>query len=550
MPNKIAFALLYFLVPIFALAQSYAQWPLGHVKLTGNYGELRPNHFHAGIDFSGEQGVNQPIYAVKSGYVSRIKISPYGYGKVLYITHYDGKLSVYAHQSRFNDSLENYVKREQMRQLSYEVELFPAMNELQIKEGELIGFMGNTGGSTGPHLHFEIRDEITEIPLNPLLIYKLTDTIKPVCTGLAFFDLSDSLSFTLLKAIKIKAKRDSLYGVTDSVVLNSSIIGLGFNGYDKEVANGNPNNIYEAKLYVDSQLVYHHQLNYLPFDLANYINEFSVEINKQKFQKCFTPEIYPGYLYKHLLNKGRIELKDTLYHLMRFEFKDEYGTANDLRFYVKTKQIKTYKATAVKAKNFLNCRNTYLYSSPTFTLELPAKSVYNNGIISIINNYEKQRSITVSMPNTNMRSPGKITLKLSKTQMDLAAKLVVKNNSSSIIPKVNGASLESNFKSFGKIEVLVDTVSPRLKTQVPLKKLKKTFSYADHISFRVSDNLSGIDKYNLYVNDKWVIAEYDAKSDLIHYYFDANTPTGDVNFLLTVQDRVGNTGVLKLTLKR
>lgn len=543
------YAFLLVMLPLLSIAQ-YLKWPLNTVKLTGNYGELRPNHFHAGLDFSGDGNLNSPIYAVKTGYISRIKVSPYGYGKVLYISHYDGKLSVYAHQSRFNDSIEAYVKKEQYKKLSYEIELFPEKNELQITEGELIGYMGNTGGSTGPHLHFELRDEITEIPLNPLLIYKLQDTIKPICTGIAFFNVSDSLNPKLMTAINVKNKNDSLYCANDTIVVSDSNIAVAFSGYDIEIYNDNPNNIYEAKLFINDTLFYHHQLNYIPFDLSNYVNEFTFEINKRKYQKCFVPSVYPAYLYKKLINSGRFQLKDTLYHKLNYVFTDEYGNSNHLTAYIKTKQLQPYSYANVVSPVFLNCKNTFNYSTKTFTISFAPKSVYNHGSISIKDKLKEEAAVYVSMPNTFIRQAGTYRAVLTKSQELLAKKLVIKNNSGVLIPKIEGNIAEVNFKTFGKLELKTDTIGPKIKTQLSLKKLKKTIKTADHITFIITDNLSGIANYYLYINDEWNLAEYDAKSDALICNFDANTPKGELKILVTVQDKTGNISAYKLNLIR
>lgn len=547
--RAVKYIFLMIIAPLFINAQ-YHTWPVKSIKFTGNYGELRPNHFHAGLDFSGNGLNNIPIYAVKSGYVSRIKVSPYGYGKVIYISHYDGKLSVYAHQTKFNDSLESYVRREQFRKLSYEVELFPEKNELQISEGELIGFMGNTGGSTGPHLHFEIRDEITEIPLNPLLLFKYNDTIKPNCTHMAVFSTNDSLSPDLIKTIKIKNKNDSLYAEQDTLVFNQSNLAFGFSGYDLEDFKGNPNNIYEAKLCFDDSVIYHHRLNYIPFDVANYINEFSIEVDKRKFQKCFVPVNYPRFIYNNIKHSGRIELTDTAFHTLHFEFKDEAGNSNSFHVVLKTKVISPYIKVNLQSGNFLNCRKDFLHTRPSYTLTIPAKSTYNNGFLKITEQGNSNQQLNITLQNSYLRFPAQLDLPLSTKQLLLAEKIVVKNNNSVLIPKVLGSVASVAFKQFGTFEIKVDTIGPNLKPKLSLKKLKQSIKTADHISFVITDNLSGILNYQLYLNDKWVLAEYDAKSDILTYNFDNNTPTGELEFILTVKDKIKNISVYKLQLKR
>src|SRR5690606_17144796 len=193
--------------------------------ISGNYGELRPNHFHAGIDFSTNNKVNLPVYAAADGYVSRIKVSPFGYGKAIYVTHPNGQVTVYAHLNSYNEKIAAIVKQEQYARKNYEVEIYPKANFIQVKKGEIIAYSGNTGGSTGPHIHFELRDEKTETPLNPLKFYSLNDTVKPTLAKIAFYDLSDTISPKYMYAFSIKN--------ADTLLLDKSIVGLAFSAFDK-----------------------------------------------------------------------------------------------------------------------------------------------------------------------------------------------------------------------------------------------------------------------------------------------------------------------------
>ena len=161
--------------------------PLGIPSiLASNFGELRPNHFHMGIDFKTNGKIGYNLYSIEKGFVSRIKVSPYGYGKVIYIDHPNGVTSVYAHCSEFKDQIDSIVRVTQIREENYAVEIFPKKNEIRVARGQVIGISGNTGGSTAPHLHFEIRDTKTEHALNPLVYgFDLPDTKKPDRNALA-----------------------------------------------------------------------------------------------------------------------------------------------------------------------------------------------------------------------------------------------------------------------------------------------------------------------------------------------------------------------------
>jgi len=530
-------------------SQTKIMWPVEGVNITGNYGELRPNHFHAGLDFSTDSKEHLPIYAIRSGYVSRVKVSPFGYGKVMYITHADGKLTVYAHQNRFMDTLEKFVRAEQYRQMNFEVELFPAKEQFPVNEGQVIGYSGNTGGSTGPHLHFELRDELTEIPLNPLLYFKLNDSVKPTVQAIAFYDVCEKFERPLLRTVKLKAKGDSIYAANDSIVLKNSVIGIAFSGNDKEIINGNPNNIYDVKLILDSNLIYHHQLNYISFDQARYVNEFGDIIEKQKFQKCFTPRVYPAEMYKFIVNSGKIELGDTLFHQIKMQFTDEAGNRNEFKFYLRCTQFRTGQEYS-KSKFYVDCLNRYDYQSRNFDLSLPPKTFYNDVILKITDEISTFNSISITPENINFRWAGTIKIRLPERFQKWSPKTVLLNAGTVVNPTQSGIVNEYPFRKSGTFRLAIDTTGPVLKTRTPVKKLKTAIKKADHLTFVISDKLSGINRYDLFINDKWVLAEYDGKSDLLTYWFDSETPFGDLRIELKVSDKADNTSVLELKLNR
>ena len=271
------------------------------VVVTGNYGEIRPNHFHAGLDFSTDPILNLPIKSVADGYVSRIKIGSGGYGRVLYITHNNGYVSVYAHQKKYAKKIDEYIKKLQIEKEQNEIEVYPKANELLVKKGEVIGYTGNSGSSTGPHLHFEIREEKSEIPINPLLVYDVKDDVKPELTHLAIYSMTDTNNIKRISSIPVKYIGDKLFLPKYTQVLTENTFAIGFAGFDRANGNTNKNNIYEVKVLLDDKIIYHHQLNNISFDNGRYVNVFSEKEGGVKFQKCFSPTCYDIAIYKSLV---------------------------------------------------------------------------------------------------------------------------------------------------------------------------------------------------------------------------------------------------------
>lgn len=507
--------------------------------VTGNYAELRPNHFHAGLDFSTDPVVNLPIKSVADGYISRIKISSGGYGRVLYVTHPNGYVTVYAHQKKYADKINLYARQKQLEQKKNEIECFPAPGELPVKKNEVIGYTGNTGSSTGPHLHFEIREEKSEIPLNPLLFYNLKDDVKPVITHVAIYNTNDSNAVTLQKSVAFSTKLNSLNLPGNTFVLPQNTFALAFAGYDLTNGTTNKNAIYEAKIELDGKLIYHHQLNNISFEQARYVNVFSEKSGSTKFQKCFTPACYDVTIYKTLVNGGKIELKDTLTHVVELTVADEKGNHNSLVFYVKAKRITGYQAQSAKSNAF--CHKDFSLKQPDFELFVPIGALPNSTLL-FRKQYSKapaDGSIDIGNRHEKLLKAYRMSLKIDKPLSGKESKLVMLVNGDALVSVYDHGWLRAEPKAFGNFNYAYDTVAPVI-TYGYNKTRPATIRNYKNLAFRVSDAISGIGEYNLYINNIWQIAEYDAKSSTIFCYFDDTTPMGNIDIRLEVSDKVGN----------
>ena len=534
---------LFFFLSSFSI-QNYAQsnylgfgYPMDKEPIiTGNYGEIRPNHFHVGLDFSTDPTINLPIKSVADGYVSRIKISSGGYGKVLYITHPNGYVSVYAHQKKYADKIDVYTKQKQRELKKNEIELFPTPKELIVKKGEVIGYTGNSGSSTGPHLHFEIREEKTEIPINPLLVYDVKDNVKPIITTIGIYNTSDSTNIKLMNLEPVKNIKGELSLSKNTLLLSGNAIAMGFSCYDVSNATTNKNNIYEVKVKLDNQMIYHHQLNNISFDNGRYVNVYSEKVNGQKMQKCFVPSCYDIAIYKNLVNDGKILLTDTLKHSIELLVTDEKGNTNSILFYVKAKQLSGYTSNSNKYNAF--CDKDFKLKEDNVEIQISRGSLVNSLYIHKRAYIKAPSNGDVELGNKDDQviKPFKIALKIKTPLKNKESKLVMTVNDDEIGGKFDEGWLRTESKAFGAFNFKYDTIAPSII--VANTKNKKRIA-TNSIRFKITDNLSGIADYNVYVNNIWQIAEYDAKTGMVACYL-IEALKGTDSIRIEVLDKVGN----------
>lgn len=316
------------------------RYPLGREfnVLSGTFGELRRNHFHSGIDIKtgGEEG--RPLYAVREAYVYRLKVSPYGFGKAVYLRHPDGTFSVYAHMSRFNQEMEDFVYQKQYASKKYEQEIYLSKDRIAVKKGELIGYSGNSGSSMGPHLHFEIRDPDESI-MNPLLEYRhlVSDQKKPIVQEIGFeaMDASSRVNGQFEKYKVVPTGSEGNYEVPGIVDVWGRV-GVEYRAYDLLNGAGNHCGINYTRLFLDDTLVFEFALEKFSFDEKKNINvHFDYPYNKifggGKFEKAYKDNGNTFSAFKNMVNRGILELKDEGIHNFRLELGDSYQNTSVIR---------------------------------------------------------------------------------------------------------------------------------------------------------------------------------------------------------------------------
>lgn len=536
------------------------------ITLAGNFGEIRPNHVHAGFDIRTNNKEGLPVYAVADGFVSRIRISPVGYGKAIYITHPNGYVSVYGHLKGFNTAIQAKVYTLQQQLQSFELDTLINREQLPVKKGELIGFSGNTGSSQAPHLHFEIRNEVTEMPINPYLFgYQVKDEISPVITGISVYALGTDATVNGKRQVKklIPKKINSSYSVskTDSLTVHGEI-GFGISCYDKENGSSGTNNVFSIEMQSGGRRIFYYEMESFSFDHARYVNahiDYAEKIKRhQTVQKCFVSKNNLLEIYKDVQHRGIINFNDDAEHWITFILKDYSGNTTQLSLKLKSTSRQKLKQEPVPVK--LDCFKENNLTAKGIEVLIPDSALYDDEGIAI--KAAAQLKATLSP----LYIIGDETIALQKA-------MVLKINAEAIPEKwrtkaclvsidkgkleyeggiYTNAAILAESKHFGKFAVTVDTVAPKI---IPQLKLTKTDSIADlqpvrTLRFKVTDNLSGIKRYNATIDGKWVLCEYDQKNDLLFCNFDSSIPTGVHQFKLEVADDKENKQVWKIMFKK
>lgn len=520
--------------------------------LAGSFGELRSNHFHSGVDFRTNQRTGYPVYATADGYISRLRVQNSGFGLALYINHPNGYTSVYGHLARFNPKIAQEVKKIQYQKKSYEIDEFPKSDFLVVRKGDIIAYSGNTGSSGGPHLHFELRDTKTEATVNPQLLgIQIPDNIPPVIYSMYVYRLNGKPfnEFTPKQYFQV-AGGNGTYSLNKVSTINlNGEVGFGIVATDKHSGNSGLNGVYSIELTLDGKSIYTSALERFSFENSKAINshlDYPALLNlKRSIQKSFVDPGNPLQIYSNLVNNGRVTFSDGKIHELKYTITDAKGNKSTLSFNVQADSKAVINTPTAANGNSYSYANINEFNNEDLKVILPKGTLYNdlNFIYKKLPKPQGNAFSTMHQIHNNLTPLHvgfeiwiKADSSLSKYQNKA---LIVNGNRSSQGGYFENGYVKAKPRNFGSFFIAIDTIAPSI---VPVNITNgKNMAELSKMSFRISDNLSGIKSFNGYIDGKWVLMEFDTKTASLWHNFDEQTKPGKHSFELIVVDMKENT---------
>lgn len=559
-------ALLLGFVPMLLMAQEkFPQYrnPLDiPIYLSATFGELRPNHLHAGLDIKTQGVEGKKVYAVADGYVSRIGVSPYGYGNVLYITHYDGYTSVYAHLQRFSGKIATYVKQYQYKHQQFASQIYPEKDQFPIKQGDLIAYSGNSGGSGGPHLHFEIRHTVSEKPVNPMYFgYKIEDHVKPLIQGVAVYPVGEksTLEGDIQPMYFSVDGENGKYSLKDRVSVNANgEVAFGIRTFDQVGTSTNKNGPYLYELFLDDVLAFQVEADSFSYSEPRYVNSLlDYRHYKQKKTSYVRTETDP-YNRLQMIEKrnGTITVEEGDTVNVCFKISDYVGNSSTARFMlVGTAPVKVERPEHRRSEYFVKADGS-MNSEITiedFSVSMEKGTFFRDEWVQTGQRDEKGCCSRIyRFGDDEMTTFKAFTVRIcpEKRWADHSKMYIayIENSGkvSSLGGKMKNGCMEVTTRSMGEFTIKIDSVAP----QVSATNFKKgqVVNKLKSLRFKITDDMTGIETYNIYLNDVWVLGQYDAKNNLLYYEVDSHLKKGTNNVKVVVTDGVGNTKTLKTSV--
>ena len=550
--------------PVTDYPQGYFRTPLNiPIQLSGNFGELRPNHYHMGLDLKTLARENLPVHASADGYISRIKIEPAGFGRAIYITHGNGYTTLYAHLNNFNPQIEAWVKEQQYKQETWNIMLELTPDQFPLKKGDFIAYSGNTGGSQAPHVHFEIRTSATDINLNPMLFgFPIPDNTRPSILRLGIYDRNKSIYEQSPRLIPVRSAGNGNY-VTGSnlITVASPRISFAITSYDTQSGSSNLNGIYEALLYLDGSPVIDFRMNNISYNDTRYLNahiDYRLKTGGGAYLQHLSE--LPGYvnsIYKQFSGDGVVDLSDGAVHDVRIEVKDANNNQSVLNYKVQYKTAAASAPAASATGKFFHPLMLDGFESSNCEFYIGEKCLYDEVNIRYteipnVSAAAISGQHTIGASYIPLQEAFLIRIKPTRLLNELEQARTVMQWTSGVnhnVMKVEWKDgwASANFRDFGTYKLVVDTEPPEV---VPIGFADgANLAKASRILFTIRDNNTKFKNVRPELDGKWLRFTNDKGRTFI-YSFDEKCAPGNHELKIYAEDEAGNATVRSFRFTR
>ena len=521
------------------------------VALSANFGELRANHFHSGLDLKTQQVCGQKVYAVQDGYVSRIHVSATGYGNCLYIDHPSGYTSVYAHLDRFLPFIDSIAKREQYARESFALDYYPEAGSIPVKKGQLIAYSGNSGSSGGPHLHFEIRETATQKAMDPQQFYQIYDNLAPKFKKIRLQPVAGEgvvRGQGIAQTYGAQLRDNGWYGLSKDTIEAWGRIGMEVKSYDYMPGQSNIYGVYHLWVEVDGLPVFEYCNDGFLFSETRMINAFiDYPAWYQKNDVFMRTYLLPGNglpLYKQVEDDGYLMVNEERCYEVKVFATDRQGNVSKLRFVLKGRKQLVPVVHVVTNANKMYRDMPASYANNDVELQIPAGSLYDDiyfhyDVRADSLGYSDIHQLDKATVPLQTAATVKIRLK-NDTLADKSKYYIARNGRKGGYDFV-GNTYENGFlsgttRNLGTFRIRCDTIPP----------VVRLLSRGESVRVKITDVASGIATYRGMVDGKWALFAYDAKTMTLKYTFDPKrVQRGREHPVeVTVRDMCGNESTL------
>jgi len=532
--------------------------------LSANFGELRIDHFHSGLDIKTQGATGKEVVACADGFVSRISISPSGFGNAIYVAHPSGYSTVYAHLDRFVPEIDEYIKARQYEKKSFAITLFPSRDDFQVRQGDLIAWSGNSGSSGGPHVHFEVRKTDTEKPVNPLLFdFGITDNIKPIIEKLVIYPANRHTLINnenKVKKINVSGARGTYFVPPTNEISISGMAGFGIKAYDLLNDSHNKCAVYSIELKIDSVTIFKYVMDSFAFTESRFINghiDYESFMRENTYiERAFVLPNDKLSAYRDVVNRGIFDFSDGKSHRGEMVLTDINNNKTVLNFQIKSPSVKPPRIAELRENGIMMMPydKNNLFSAENISVSIPSGCLYDtlwlsyksdkgtagmlSDVHSVHNKYTAvQKAYTLSIKPTYIPE--------GKESKMLLVQLIAEHRRGLLKSVWKEGYMSAEALSFGRYYVGIDTTPPFISSG---PAMNADLTGKSKIRIRINDDLSGIKSYEGLIDRKWALFEYDAKSEMLTYTFDETriTKKSKHELYLKVTDNKDNYRELKV----